>query len=447
MSKNNYVDNYAHIETEVIDYQKEITFRDYITFFIIKLDSNRNKKFIYFKYSNPKKAEWKELRFDYKDKNKMIKKILVLSEQNNIPISFVTDVINEILKITNTCDEVAINFVKQSYFYKSIINFCKSKFNDYDLKQKRTLAKENLINNSELIELLSQEKDTELLQSLVTNPTTPTFILDNIIKSNEQNHKIIEALVTNSYNLTEELLNKILENNNFKQNKEILLNIAQNSTTTDFIFKKLLSLEMKYDYDLLKRYIAQNNNANNDLLTFIVETNLQNKYIKFDVAKNSNTSDELLSKLIFNNLDDYHLIFKALQNKNLSEQTAIKFINQLENLNKNESDYLFAIAENKNSSTKLLDILLNNRYSDLSARRVIASHKNTSVATLKKLSYDKSEIVREQVVNNDNATIDILHKLSYDNDFYIKNIAQEKKKQKKEQLKFNSNKYLAIQKK
>ena len=441
MSKNNYVDNYAHIETEVIDYQKEITFRDYITFFIIKLDSNRNKKFIYFKYSNPKKAEWKELRFDYKDKNKMIEKILVLSEQNNIPISFVTDVINEILKITNTCDEVAINFVKQSYFYKSIINFCKSKFNDYDLKQKRTLAKENLINNSELIELLSQEKDTELLQSLVTNPTTPTFILDNIIKSNEQNHKIIEALVTNSYNLTEEL---------FKQNKEILLNIAQNSTTTDFIFKKLLSLEMKYDYDLLKRYIAQNNNANNDLLTFIVETNLQNKYIKFDVAKNSNTSDELLSKLIFNNLDDYHLIFKALQNKNLSEQTAIKFINQLENLNKNESDYLFAIAENKNSSTKLLDILLNNRYSDLSARRVIASHKNTSVATLKKLSYDKSEIVREQVVNNDNATIDILHKLSYDNDFYIKNIAQEKKKQKKqkkEQLKFNSNKYLAIQKK
>lgn len=377
----------------------------------------------------------------------MIEKILVLSEQNNIPISFVTDVINEILKITNTCDEVAINFVKQSYFYKSIINFCKSKFNDYDLKQKRTLAKENLINNSELIELLSQEKDTELLQSLVTNPTTPTFILDNIIKSNEQNHKIIEALVTNSYNLTEELLNKILENNNFKQNKEILLNIAQNSTTTDFIFKKLLSLEMKYDYDLLKRYIAQNNNANNDLLTFIVETNLQNKYIKFDVAKNSNTSDELLSKLIFNNLDDYHLIFKALQNKNLSEQTAIKFINQLENLNKNESDYLFAIAENKNSSTKLLDILLNNRYSDLSARRVIASHKNTSVATLKKLSYDKSEIVREQVVNNDNATIDILHKLSYDNDFYIKNIAQEKKKQKKEQLKFNSNKYLAIQKK
>lgn len=447
MSKNNYVDNYAHIETEAIDYQKEITFRDYITFFIIKLDSNRNKKFIYFKYSNPKKAEWKELRFDYKDKNKMIEKILVLSEQNNIPISFVTDVINEILKITNTCDEVAINFVKQSYFYKSIINFCKSKFNDYDLKQKRTLAKENLINNSELIELLSQEKDTELLQSLVTNPTTPTFILDNIIKSNEQNHKIIEALVTNSYNLTEELLNKILENNNFKQNKEILLNIAQNSTTTDFIFKKLLSLEMKYDYDLLKRYIAQNNNANNDLLTFIVETNLQNKYIKFDVAKNSNTSDELLSKLIFNNLDDYHLIFKALQNKNLSEQTAIKFINQLENLNKNESDYLFAIAENKNSSTKLLDILLNNRYSDLSARRVIASHKNTSVATLKKLSYDKSEIVREQVVNNDNATIDILHKLSYDNNFYIKNIAQEKKKQKKEQLKFNSNKYLAIQKK
>lgn len=430
MSKNNYVDNYAHIETEVIDYQKEITFRDYITFFIIKLDSNRNKKFIYFKYSNPKKAEWKELRFDYKDKNKMIEKILVLSEQNNIPISFVTDVINEILKITNTCDEVAINFVKQSYFYKSIINFCKSKFNDYDLKQKRTLAKENLINNSELIELLSQEKDTELLQSLVTNPTTPTFILDNIIKSNEQNHKIIEALVTNSYNLTEELLNKILENNNFKQNKEILLNIAQNSTTTDFIFKKLLSLEMKYDYDLLKRYIAQNNNANNDLLTFIVETNLQNKYIKFDVAKNSNTSDELLSKLIFNNLDDYHLIFKALQNKNLSEQTAIKFINQLENLNKNESDYLFAIAENKNSSTKLLDILLNNRYSDLSARRVIASHKNTSVATLKKLSYDKSEIVREQVVNNDNATIDILHKLSYDNDFYIKNIAQEKKETK-----------------
>lgn len=382
MSKNNYVDNYAHIKTEVIDYQKEITFRDYITFFIIKLDSNRNKKFIYFKYSNPKKAEWKELRFDYKDKNKMIEKILVLSEQNNIPISFVTDVINEILKITNTCDEVAINFVKQSYFYKSIINFCKSKFNDYDLKQKRTLAKENLINNSELIELLSQEKDTELLQSLVTNPTTPTFILDNIIKSNEQNHKIIEALVTNSYNLTEELLNKILENNNFKQNKEILLNIAQNSTTTDFIFKKLLSLEMKYDYDLLKRYIAQNNNANNDLLTFIVETNLQNKYIKFDVAKNSNTSDELLSKLIFNNLDDYHLIFKALQNKNLSEQTAIKFINQLENLNKNESDYLFAIAENKKSSTKLLDILLNNRYSDLSARRVIASHKNTSVAAL-----------------------------------------------------------------
>ena len=376
-----------------------------------------------------------------------MKKILVLSEQNNIPISFVTDVINEILKITNTCDEVAINFVKQSYFYKSIINFCKSKFNDYDLKQKRTLAKENLINNSELIELLSQEKDTELLQSLVTNPTTPTFILDNIIKSNEQNHKIIEALVTNSYNLTEELLNKILENNNFKQNKEILLNIAQNSTTTDFIFKKLLSLEMKYDYDLLKRYIAQNNNTNNDLLTFIVETNLQNKYIKFDVAKNSNTSDELLSKLIFNNLDDYHLIFKALQNKNLSEQTAIKFINQLKNLNKNESDYLFAIAENKNSSTKLLDILLNNRYSDLSARRVIASHKNTSVATLKKLSYDKSEIVREQVVNNDNVTIDILHKLSYDNDFYIKNIAQEKKKQKKEQLKFNSNKYLAIQKK
>lgn len=372
---------------------------------------------------------------------------MVLSEQNNIPISFVTDVINEILKITNTCDEVAINFVKQSYFYKSIINFCKSKFNDYDLKQKRTLAKENLINNSELIELLSQEKDTELLQSLVTNPTTPTFILDNIIKSNEQNHKIIEALVTNSYNLTEELLNKILENNNFKQNKEILLNIAQNSTTTDFIFKKLLSLEMKYDYDLLKRYIAQNNNTNNDLLTFIVETNLQNKYIKFDVAKNSNTSDELLSKLIFNNLDDYHLIFKALQNKNLSEQTAIKFINQLKNLNKNESDYLFAIAENKNSSTKLLDILLNNRYSDLSARRVIASHKNTSVATLKKLSYDKSEIVREQVVNNDNVTIDILHKLSYDNDFYIKNIAQEKKKQKKEQLKFNSNKYLAIQKK
>ena len=102
----------------------------------------------------------------------------------------------------------------------------------------------------------------------------------------------------------------------------------------------------------------------------------------------------------------------------------------MENLNKNESDYLFAIAENKNSSTKLLDILLNNRYSDLSARRVIASHKNTSVATLKKLSYDKSEIVREQVVNNDNATIDILHKLSYDNDFYIKNIAQEKKETK-----------------
>lgn len=444
MSKNNYVDSYAYIETEVIDYQKEITFRDYITFFIIKLDSNRNKEFIYFKYSNPKKAEWEELRFDYKDKNKMIEKILVLSEQNNIPISFVTDVINEILKITNTCDEVAINFVKQSYFYKSIINSCKSKFNDYDLKQKRTLGKENLINNSELIELLSQEKDTELLQSLVTNPTTPTFILDNIIKSNEQNNKIIEALVTNSYNLTEELLNKILENNNFKQNKEILLNIAQNSTTTDFIFKKLLSLEMKYDYDLLKRYIAQNNNANNDLLTFIVETNLQNKYIKFDVAKNSNTSDELLSKLIFNNLDDYHLIFKALQNKNLSEQTAIKFINQLENLNKNKSDYLFVIAENKNSSTKLLDILLNNIYSDLLVRKVIASHKNTSVATLKKLSYDKSEIVREQVVNNDNATIDILHKLSYDNDSYIKNIAKEKKKQKKVQLKFHENKYFAI---
>lgn len=440
MSKNNYVDSYAYIETEVIDYQKEITFRDYITFFIIKLDSNRNKELIYFKYSNPKKAEWEELRFDYKDKNKVIEKILVLSEQNNIPISFVTDVINEILKITNTCDEVAINFVKQSYFYKSIINSCKSKFNDYDLKQKRTLAKENLINNSELIELLSQENDMKLLQSLVTNPTTPTFILDNIIKSNEQNHKIIEACVTNSYNLTEELLNKILENNNFKQNKEILLNIAQNSTTTDFIFKKLLSLEMKYDYDLLKRYIAQNNNANNDLLTFIVETNLQNKYIKFDVAKNSNTSDELLSKLIFNNLDDYHLIFKALQNKNLSEQTAIKFINQLENLNKNENDYLFAIAENKNSSTKLLDILFNNKYSDLSVRRVIASHKNTSVATLKKLSYDKSEIVREQVVNNDNATIDILHKLSYDNDFYIKNIAKEKKNQKKAQLKFNRNK-------
>lgn len=362
MSKNNYVDSYAHIETEAIDYQKEITFRDYITFFIIKLDSNRNKELIYFKYSNPKKAEWEELRFDYKDKNKVIEKILVLSEQNNIPISFVTDVINEILKITNTCDEVAINFVKQSYFYKSIINYCKSKFNDYDLKQKRTLAKENLINNSELIELLSQEKDTELLQSLVTNSTTPTFILDNIIKSNEQNHKIIEALVTNSYNLTEELLNKILENNNFKQNKEILLNIAQNSTTTDFIFKKLLSLETeKYDYDLLKRYIAQNNNANNDLLTFIVETNLQNKYIKFDVTKNSNTSDELLSKLIFNNLDDYHLIFEALKNKNLSEQTAVKFIEQLENVNiifKN--DYLFAIAENQNSSTKLLDILLSN---------------------------------------------------------------------------------------
>ena len=200
------------------------------------------------------------------------------------------------------------------------------------------------------------------MQSLVTNSTTPTFILDNIIKSNEQNHKIIEALVTNSYNLTEELLNKILENNNFKQNKEILLNIAQNSTTTDFIFKKLLSLETeKYDYDLLKRYIAQNNNANNDLLTFIVETNLQNKYIKFDVTKNSNTSDELLSKLIFNNLDDYHLIFEALKNKNLSEQTAVKFIEQLENVNiifKN--DYLFAIAENQNSSTKLLDILLSN---------------------------------------------------------------------------------------
>ena len=359
-----------------------------------------------------------------------MKKILVLSEQNNIPISFVTNVINEILKITNTHDEVAINFVKQSYFYKSIINPSKSKFNDYDLKQKRTLAKET--QNNELLTLLSSENDVELLQSLVTNPATPTLILDNIIKLNEQNHNVIEALVTNSYNLTEELLNKILENNNFKQNKEILLNIAQNPTTTDFIFKK--------------RYIAQNNNANNDLLTFIVKTNLQNEYIKFDVAKNSNTSDELLSKLIFNNLDYYHLILKALQNNNLSEQTAIKFINQLENLNKNEitdlkSDYLFAIAENKNSSTKLLDILLNNKYSDLSIRRVIASHKNASIATLKKLSYDKSEIVREQVVNNDNATIDILHKLSYDNDFYIKNIAKEKKKnQKKAQLKFNRNK-------
>lgn len=364
-----------------------------------------------------------------------MKKILVLSEQNNIPISFVTNVINEILKITNTHDEVAINFVKQSYFYKSIINPSKSKFNDYDLKQKRTLAKET--QNNELLTLLSSENDVELLQSLVTNPATPTLILDNIIKLNEQNHNVIEALVTNSYNLTEELLNKILENNNFKQNKEILLNIAQNPTTTDFIFKKLLSLEIeKYDYDLLKRYIAQNNNANNDLLTFIVKTNLQNEYIKFDVAKNSNTSDELLSKLIFNNLDYYHLILKALQNNNLSEQTAIKFINQLENLNKNEitdlkSDYLFAIAENKNSSTKLLDILLNNKYSDLSIRRVIASHKNASIATLKKLSYDKSEIVREQVVNNDNATIDILHKLSYDNDFYIKNIAKEKKRIKK----------------
>lgn len=44
-----------------------------------------------------KKAEWEELRFNYKDKNKMIEKILVLSEQNNISISFVTDVINEIL--------------------------------------------------------------------------------------------------------------------------------------------------------------------------------------------------------------------------------------------------------------------------------------------------------------------------------------------------------------
>lgn len=63
MSKNNYVDNYAHIETEVIDYQKEITFRDYITFFIIKLDSNRNKKFIYFKYSNPKKSRMERITF------------------------------------------------------------------------------------------------------------------------------------------------------------------------------------------------------------------------------------------------------------------------------------------------------------------------------------------------------------------------------------------------
>ncbi len=108
------------------------------------------------------------------------------------------------------------------------------------------------------------------------------------------------------------------------------------------------------------------------------------------------------------------------------------FVELIDRMVEEKGGYLNFLFDNFNICSNLLDILSNNK--DSNVRYSVASHKNTSLKVLKQLSNDSDYWVRGKVAQNEKTDTDTLEFLSTDKNSNVKSGVAENEKTSLETL-------------